>query len=439
MENQKTNRKNLARQESNSTNWIRTIAILSPVHPVGKELSEAECQELKARFVNYLHVGHYPYFELENGYYAVYNIVFDGAKQDAMDYAADSFVFAKIHWNKEGDAVFTLEYWRHFCKTINGKEQITTYKRNGVQVLGGSFENVQAKDDFLARLNPPFNSYIPNNLVEQMAAVNNVVEDYARCHPDVDIFEFFNESASEIWTGKHRWITRARLYGKWGKNNEKSVENKTINDNEPCTSETTVKKSNGLAVQTYESLKMSDIGKNIRTYAIVPEDEGGLFKKPKNPILNAIKDMWPYIVVAEYFNGQKNKSFLIINISLDTIKSLAARYKITYFYYGYEDVTYLWRINDTKYPNAFFVNNYEKIGQPCRLRNFSDLPNDYWIVGWRNRLKINIPIAQVSGISTKIQANIDKYFNGDSSIVDRCIKHVGLAAYLRQKRLYQFD
>ena len=196
---------------------------------------------------------------------------------------------------------------------------------------------------------------------------------------------------------------------------------------------------NGLALQAYESLKMSDIGKNIRSYAIVPEEEGSWFKKPKNPILNAIKDIWPYIVVDEYFNGQKNKSFLIINISLDTIKSLAARYKITYFYYGYEDVTYLWRINDPNYPNAFFINNYEKIGQPCRLRNFSDLPNDYWIVGWRNRLKINIPIAQVSNISTKIQANIDKYFNGDSSIVDRCIKHVGLAAYLRQKRLYQFE
>ena len=219
MENQKTNRKNLARQESISTNWIRTIAILSPVHPVGKELSEAECQELKARFVNYLHVGHYPYFELENGYYAVYNIVFDGAKQDAFNHAADSFVFAKIHWNKEGDAVFTLENWEHFCKTINGKEQITTYKRNGVQVLGGSFENVQAKDDFLARLNPPFNSFIPNNLVEQMAAVNNVVEDYAQRHPDVDIEQMFNESISEGWTGKHHWITRYKLYGKWNKNN----------------------------------------------------------------------------------------------------------------------------------------------------------------------------------------------------------------------------
>ena len=433
------NRKNLARQESNSTNWIRTIAILSPVHPVGKELSEAECQELKARFVNYLHVGHYPYFELENGYYAVYNIVFDGAKQDAMDYAADSFVFAKIHWNKEGDAVFTLEYWRHFCKTINGKEQITTYKRNGVQVLGGSFENVQAKDDFLARLNPPFKSFIPNDLVEQMAAVNNVVEDYAQRHPDVDIFEFFNESASEIWTGKHRWITRARLYGKWGKNNEESVENKTINDNEPCSSETTVKKSNELAVQTYESLKMSDIGKNIRTYAIVPEDEGGLFKKPKNPILNAIKDMWPYITVDEYFNGQKNKSFLIINVSLDVIKHLAARHKITCFYYGYEDVAEMWQINDPKYPNAFFASNYKKIGLPARLRKVSGLPDDYLIVGFRNQVEINIPIAAINDISTKIQANIDKYFNGDSSIVDWCINHVGMHAYLLRKRLYQFD
>ncbi len=216
MENQKSNCKNLARQESNSTDWVRTIAVLSPVNPVGKELSDDEKQQLnKERFEHYLKTGHYPYFKSADGFYTVYNIGFDVAKKDAMDYSADSFIFVRIHWNKEGDAVFTLEYWKHFCKTINGKEQITTYKIKGSQVLGGSFESVQAKDDFLTRLNPPFKSFIPNDLVEQMAAVNNVVEDYARRNPSVDIFEFFNESISEIWTGKHHWITRARLYGKW--------------------------------------------------------------------------------------------------------------------------------------------------------------------------------------------------------------------------------
>lgn len=217
MENQKTNRNNLARQESNSTNWVRTIAILSPVNPIGKELSEAEYQELKERFVQYLQIGHYPYFELGNGYYAVYNIEFYGPKTRAMDYAADSFVYVRIHWNKEGGAVFTLEYWQHFCKTINGKEQITTYKIKSSQVLGGSFESVQAKGDFLARLNPPFKSFIPNDLVEQMTAVNNVVEDFARRNPNVDIFKFFDESISEVWTGKLHWITRAKLYRRWGK------------------------------------------------------------------------------------------------------------------------------------------------------------------------------------------------------------------------------
>ena len=221
MENQKTNRKNLARQESNSTNWIRTIAILSPVNPVGKELSEAECLELKKRFENdFLKIGHFPYFELGNGYYAVYNIVFDVAKNDAFNHAADSFIFAKIHWNREGDAVFTLEYWEHFCKTINGIEQITTYKLKGSQELGGSFENNQAKDDFLARLNLPFKSFIPDDLVEQMAAVNNAVEEYAMQNPDVDIHQVFNESICWGYTGKHHWITRCKLYGKWNKTNE---------------------------------------------------------------------------------------------------------------------------------------------------------------------------------------------------------------------------
>ena len=86
--------------------------------------------------------------------------------------------------------------------------------------MGGSFESVQAKDDFLARLNPPFKSFIPNDLVEQMAAVNNVVEEYAMQNPDVDIEQMFNESISWGHTGKHHWITRYKLYGKWNKTNE---------------------------------------------------------------------------------------------------------------------------------------------------------------------------------------------------------------------------
>lgn len=215
MENQKTKRKNLARQESNSTNWVRTIAVLSPVNPVGKELSEAECQELKTVFEQNLKIGHFPYFKSADGFYTVYNIGFDVAKKDAMDYSADSFIFVRIHWNKEGDAVFTLEYWKHFCKTINGKEQITTYKIKGSQVLGGSFESVQAKNDFLARLNPPFKSFIPNDLAEQMAAVNNAVESYAQRHPDEDILQVFSESFSEEYTGFKNWITRNKIYGKW--------------------------------------------------------------------------------------------------------------------------------------------------------------------------------------------------------------------------------
>ena len=404
MENQKTNRKNLARQESNSTNWIRTIAILSPVNPVGKELSEAECQELKKKFENdFLKIGHFPYFERENGYYAVYNIVFDVAKQDAMHYAADSFVFAKIHWNKEGDAVFTLEYWEHFCKTINGIEQITTYKLKGSQELGGSFENNQAKDDFLARLNLPFKSFIPDDLVEQMAAVNNVVEDFARRNPNVDIFEFFNESISEMWTGKHHWITRAKLYKNWN------------------------------------TLKISDIAKNIHTYAIVPKDGGKWPKKPKNPILNAIKDIWPYTTVDKYFNCKKTTYFLIVNIPLDNIKRLAARYKIDWFYYGYENVTDIWRIIDLKNTKSFSANDFKKFEYAEGITNYSGLPDGYWIKGWRSRVEFNIPFAAIDDISTKIQANIDKYFAGDDSIVDWCINHVGLAAHLRQKRLYQFD
>lgn len=216
MENQKSNCKNLARQESNSTNWVRTIAVLSPVNPVGKELSDDEKQQLnKERFEHYLKTGHYPYFKSADGFYTVYNIGFDVAKKDAMYYSADSFIFVRIHWNKEGDAVFTLEYWNHFCKTINGKEQITTYKIKGSQVLGGSFESVQAKDDFLTRLNSSFKSLIPNDLAEQMAAVNNAVESYALQHPDEDILQVFSESFSEKYTGFKNWITRNRIYGKW--------------------------------------------------------------------------------------------------------------------------------------------------------------------------------------------------------------------------------
>lgn len=185
--------------------------------------------------------------------------------------------------------------------------------------------------------------------------------------------------------------------------------------------------------------KLSDIGKNIRTFAIVPEEEGSLFRKPKNPILDVVKGNWPYIPVDEYFNGKRNTSFLIINIPLDIIKELAARYEVITFYYGYEDVMEYWQIKNI-HTKSFYADDYvKKCPNTKGITNRSGLPDDYWIKGWRSRLEINIPIAAINDISTKIQANIDKYFGGDSSIVDWCINHVGLATHLRQLRLYQFE
>lgn len=203
--------------------------------------------------------------------------------------------------------------------------------------------------------------------------------------------------------------------------------------------EATDNKLNELVRQDCETVKMSDIGKNIRTYAIVPKDEGTWFKKPKNPILNAIKNVWPYTTVNKYFNCKRTPSFLIVNIPLDNIKRLAARYEIGWFYYGYENVTDIWRVIDLKKTKGFSANDYKKFEYAEGITNYSGLPDGYWIRGWRCRAEFNIPIAAIDDISTKIQANIDKYFNGDDSIVDWCINHVGMHAYLLRKRLYQFD
>ena len=98
-----------------------------------------------------------------------------------------------------------------------------------------------------------------------------------------------------------------------------------------------------------------------------------------------------------------------------------------------------WQIKNI-HTKSFYADDYVKKGPNTKgITNRSGLPDDYWITGWRCRLKINIPIAVIKDISTKIQANIDKYFNGDSNIVDWCMTHVGLAAHLRQRRLYQFE
>lgn len=439
MENQKTNCNNLARQESNSENWVRTIAVLSPVNPIGKSLSESECQELKTGFENLLKTAHYPYFKSEGqqpeGLYTIYNIEFEQAKKYSKCYEADSFIYVKTLLDEAGDVNFTIEYWEHLCKTICGKKLITTYKLKSSQVLNGSLATVLSKEDFFSQLNPKYKTSIPFNIDVQMGAVNSTIEDYARRHPDEKIRSRFCESISESYTGEKHWKTRCELYDKWNYGDDNHSETSVIKGIKAGNSTELAEQ----IVETGERIKVSDIGKNIRTFAIVPEEEGALFRKPKNPILDAIKGNWPYIPVDEYFNGKRNTSFLIVNIPLDSIKKLAARYNVITFYYGYEDVMEYWQVKDI-HTKSCFANDYvKKCPNTKGITNRSGLPDDYWIKGWRSRLEINIPIAAINDISTKIQANIDKYFGGDSGIVDWCLTHVGMAAHLRQKRLYQFE
>lgn len=186
--------------------------------------------------------------------------------------------------------------------------------------------------------------------------------------------------------------------------------------------------------------------KNIKTFAILtaqnPSSQSATssFNKKANKSLISLVKAAGYVTipVRGHFSGNDENSFLIVNIPFKVARNYAGSYDQTSFCYGEGGIVEYWAKENDKEPYDSVRNPYVKLDEISGYNKLDkDTDDNYTLIG--KSFKFTFPFGIFDSISNKIQDNVDLYFNGDDSVVDWCIDSVGYHAYLKKKRLYQFD
>ena len=96
-----------------------------------------------------------------------------------------------------------------------------------------------------------------------------------------------------------------------------------------------------------------------------------------------------------------------------------------------------WATEKEDKPYNWFSNDYIKKSEAAGFLWPEGPATDYAVEC--DSYKFALPTAAIADVSEKIQVNVDKYFKGNSAIVDWCMNHVGYEKYLRWERLYRFE
>lgn len=133
------------------------------------------------------------------------------------------------------------------------------------------------------------------------------------------------------------------------------------------------------------------------------------------------------------------KLHIAINILFDNVKKIAEKCGLPAFCFvdAKKGVIEYWATENEDKPYNWFSNDYVKKNEITDFQFPDGLAADYAVEG--GGYKFTLPTEALADVSAKIQANVDKYFNGNSAIVDWCINHVGYEKYLRWERLYRFE
>lgn len=186
--------------------------------------------------------------------------------------------------------------------------------------------------------------------------------------------------------------------------------------------------------------------KNIKTFAILTaqnpssqEQVSSYNKKANRSLIAQIKSAgYVTIPVKGYFDGNKENSFLIINIPFNVARNYSGDYDQTSFCYGENGIVEYWAKENKYKPYDSEKNPYIKLDEVKGYKRLGrDTKDNYTLIG--RHFKFTFPFSIFDSISRKIQDNVDLYFNGDDKIVDWCIDHVGYHVHLCKKRLYRFD
>ena len=184
--------------------------------------------------------------------------------------------------------------------------------------------------------------------------------------------------------------------------------------------------------------------RNILTFAVLPEqnpDTAGTNTKGRKKHESVLEYINNYVSVPAEgrIGGYTGKLFIAINITFDYVKKIAEKCRLSAFCFVNvkSGVIEYWATEKEDKPYNWFSNDYIKKSEIKDFQMPDESTADYAVEG--DSYKFTLPAAALADVSAKIQTNVDKYFNGNSAIVDWCIDHVGYEKYIRRERLYKFE
>lgn len=187
--------------------------------------------------------------------------------------------------------------------------------------------------------------------------------------------------------------------------------------------------------------------KNIKTFAIFtaqnPDSESSsrtFNKKSNRSLLKELRSSYyKYIPIDGHFAGNLEESYMVFNIPFEVAKQLSGKYHQTSFCFcdvSRNAVEY-WEKENDKIPYDSLTNPYVKKDEVSTIDEIQGADDNYSLIG--KSFQFTFPFSIFPETSDKIQDNVDKFFNGDSKIVDYCMNHVGYSVYLRKRSLYNFE
>ena len=180
--------------------------------------------------------------------------------------------------------------------------------------------------------------------------------------------------------------------------------------------------------------------RNILTFAVLANQKSSTAADGKKTLLDCVKAR-DYVCVPTdgCHSGHDGNLFIVINITFESAKKIAEEYDQHAFCFANVEsgVIVYWALEKENKQFNWFSNHYIKKGEAAGFLWPEGSATDYAVEC--DSYKFALPTAAIADVSEKIQVNVDKYFKGNSAIVDWCIDHAGYEKYLRWKRLYKFD
>ncbi|MBR5957560.1 MAG: hypothetical protein IKZ99_04280 [Salinivirgaceae bacterium] len=180
--------------------------------------------------------------------------------------------------------------------------------------------------------------------------------------------------------------------------------------------------------------------RNILTFAVLANQNINTEAKGQKTLLDCVKARNYVCVPTEgRLGGYAGKLLIVINILFDDAIKIAEEYGQPAFCFANVEsgVVEYWALEKENKPFNWFSNCYI---------NKSKIADFQWPDGSAadcadeaDSFKFALPTTALADVSAKIQANVDKYFKGNSAIVDWCMNRWGRDVYFRWDRLYKFD